>query len=179
MQFRKAICNLKCVPPFLIRSLSHHPNGRRYIVYCQNKSKSEYLVSEYLEGYFEEVRQHLGHKLQLPDLLIKPVQRIMVSAFYSTTFIRLKLAKLSNLQVLSLSFHSTANAIATDIGNPLNSFANKLVRKPKRKFPLNHNRRPTEISAASEGYPQVHRALRQRERDRGPKKGGERDDGRT
>ena len=52
-----------------------------YIVYCQNKSKSEYLVSEYLEGYFEEVRQHLGHKLQLPDLLIKPVQRIMVSAF--------------------------------------------------------------------------------------------------
>lgn len=98
MQFRKAICNLKCVPPFLIRSLSpsYHPNGRRYIVYCQNKSKSEYLVSEYLEGYFEEVRQHLGHKLQLPDLLIKPVQRIMVSAFHSSTFIRLKLAKLSN-----------------------------------------------------------------------------------
>lgn len=34
-------------------------------------------MSEYLESYFEEVRQHLGHKLQLPDLLIKPVQRIM------------------------------------------------------------------------------------------------------
>ena len=50
-----------------------------YIVYCQNKSKSEYLVSEYLDGYFDELRQHLGHKLQLPDLLIKPVQRIMVS----------------------------------------------------------------------------------------------------
>lgn len=48
-----------------------------YIVYCQNKSKSEYLVSEYLDSYFEEVRQQLGHKLQLPDLLIKPVQRIM------------------------------------------------------------------------------------------------------
>lgn len=48
-----------------------------YIVYCQNKSKSEYLVSEYIDTYFEEVRQVLGHKLQLPDLLIKPVQRIM------------------------------------------------------------------------------------------------------
>lgn len=54
-----------------------------YIVYCQNKSKSEFLVSEYLDGYFEEVRQLLGHKLQLPDLLIKPVQRIMVISQFS------------------------------------------------------------------------------------------------
>ncbi|XP_064466147.1 triple functional domain protein-like isoform X2 [Ornithodoros turicata] len=48
-----------------------------YIVYCQNKPKSEYIVSEYIDTYFEEIRQKLGHKLQLPDLLIKPVQRIM------------------------------------------------------------------------------------------------------
>lgn len=48
-----------------------------YVVYCQNKPKSEYIVSEYIETYFEEIRQKLGHKLQLPDLLIKPVQRIM------------------------------------------------------------------------------------------------------
>ncbi|KAI1278144.1 Kalirin [Halotydeus destructor] len=48
-----------------------------YIVYCQNKPKSEFIVSEYIDTYFEEVRQRLGHKLQLPDLLIKPVQRIM------------------------------------------------------------------------------------------------------
>ncbi|RWS15945.1 triple functional domain protein-like protein, partial [Dinothrombium tinctorium] len=48
-----------------------------YIVYCQNKSKSEFIVSEYLDSYFEDLRQRLGHKLQLPDLLIKPVQRIM------------------------------------------------------------------------------------------------------
>ncbi|XP_074605123.1 uncharacterized protein LOC141858316 [Brevipalpus obovatus] len=48
-----------------------------YVVYCQNKSKSEYIVSEYLDTYFEDVRQKLGHKLQLPDLLIKPIQRIM------------------------------------------------------------------------------------------------------
>ncbi|XP_054722102.1 triple functional domain protein-like isoform X2 [Uloborus diversus] len=48
-----------------------------YVVYCQNKPKSEYIVSEYLDTFFEEARQKLGHKLQIPDLLIKPVQRIM------------------------------------------------------------------------------------------------------
>ncbi|XP_022245657.1 rho guanine nucleotide exchange factor 25-like [Limulus polyphemus] len=48
-----------------------------YVVYCQNKPKSEYIVSDYADTYFEELRQKLGHKLQLPDLLIKPVQRIM------------------------------------------------------------------------------------------------------
>uniref|UniRef100_A0A1Y1LT27 Uncharacterized protein n=2 Tax=Photinus pyralis TaxID=7054 RepID=A0A1Y1LT27_PHOPY len=48
-----------------------------YVVYCKNKPVSEYIVSEYLETYFEELRIKLGHKLQLCDLLIKPVQRIM------------------------------------------------------------------------------------------------------
>ncbi|GIY07734.1 triple functional domain protein [Caerostris extrusa] len=48
-----------------------------YVVYCQNKPKSEYIVSEYIDTFFEDARQKLGHKLQLPDLLIKPVQRIM------------------------------------------------------------------------------------------------------
>lgn len=44
-----------------------------YVVYCQNKPKSEFIVSEYIDNFFEDLRQHLGHKLQLPDLLIKPV----------------------------------------------------------------------------------------------------------
>ncbi|XP_046887928.1 triple functional domain protein [Hypomesus transpacificus] len=48
-----------------------------YIVYCQNKPKSEHIVSEYIDTYFEELKQRLGHRLQLTDLLIKPVQRIM------------------------------------------------------------------------------------------------------
>lgn len=48
-----------------------------YVVYCQNKPVSEYIVSEYLETYFEELRNYLNHKLQICDLLIKPVQRIM------------------------------------------------------------------------------------------------------
>ncbi|KAK1340980.1 LOW QUALITY PROTEIN: hypothetical protein QTO34_017380 [Cnephaeus nilssonii] len=42
-----------------------------------NKPKSEHVVSEFGDSYFEELRQQLGHRLQLNDLLIKPVQRIM------------------------------------------------------------------------------------------------------
>ncbi|XP_026462176.1 triple functional domain protein isoform X4 [Ctenocephalides felis] len=48
-----------------------------YVVYCQNKPVSEHIVSEYMDTYFEDLRQKMGHKLQLCDLLIKPVQRIM------------------------------------------------------------------------------------------------------
>ncbi len=47
-----------------------------YVKYCENKPKSEFIVAEYIE-FFEELRQKLGHRLMLPDLLIKPVQRIM------------------------------------------------------------------------------------------------------
>ena len=48
-----------------------------YVVYCQNKPKSEFIVSEYVDSYFEEIRLKLGEKLKLPDMLIKPVQRVM------------------------------------------------------------------------------------------------------
>ncbi|XP_056142955.1 triple functional domain protein [Lampris incognitus] len=48
-----------------------------YIVYCQNKPKSEHIVSEYIDTYFEDFKQRMGHRLQITDLLIKPVQRIM------------------------------------------------------------------------------------------------------
>ncbi|XP_064646133.1 triple functional domain protein-like isoform X3 [Lineus longissimus] len=48
-----------------------------YVKYCENKPKSEYIVGEYLDTFFEELRIKMGHRLTLPDLLIKPVQRIM------------------------------------------------------------------------------------------------------
>ncbi len=47
-----------------------------YVKYCENKPKSEYIVSEY-DNYFEELRVELKQKLNIQDLLIKPVQRIM------------------------------------------------------------------------------------------------------
>ncbi|CAF3928980.1 unnamed protein product [Rotaria sp. Silwood2] len=47
-----------------------------YVRYCENKPRSEYIVSEY-HDYFEDIRKKLGQKLLVSDLLIKPVQRIM------------------------------------------------------------------------------------------------------
>ncbi|XP_051961624.1 rho guanine nucleotide exchange factor 25 isoform X1 [Xyrauchen texanus] len=57
--------------------IKHERRLHMYVVYCQNKPKSEHIVSEYIETYLEELKQQLGHRLQLNDLLIKPVQRIM------------------------------------------------------------------------------------------------------
>ncbi|XP_056129245.1 rho guanine nucleotide exchange factor 25 isoform X2 [Lampris incognitus] len=57
--------------------IKHERRLHMYVVYCQNKPKSEHIVSEYIDSYFEDLRQQLGHRLQLNDLLIKPVQRIM------------------------------------------------------------------------------------------------------
>ncbi|KAM7422458.1 hypothetical protein PAMA_010483 [Pampus argenteus] len=57
--------------------IKHERRLHMYVVYCQNKPKSEHIVSEYIESFFEDLRQQLGHRLQLNDLLIKPVQRIM------------------------------------------------------------------------------------------------------
>ncbi|CAB3408482.1 unnamed protein product [Caenorhabditis bovis] len=49
-----------------------------YVKYCQNKPKSDYLVSQDdFEAFFAETKAKLGHKVALCDLLIKPVQRIM------------------------------------------------------------------------------------------------------
>ncbi|KAK7157294.1 hypothetical protein R3I93_008694 [Phoxinus phoxinus] len=71
-----------------------------YIVYCQNKPKSEHIVSEYIDTYFEELKQRLGHRLQITDLLIKPVQRIMKYQLLLKDF--LKFSKKAGLDTVEL-----------------------------------------------------------------------------
>ncbi|XP_048850160.1 triple functional domain protein isoform X5 [Brienomyrus brachyistius] len=68
--------------------LKHERRWHMYIVYCQNKPKSEFIVSEYIETYFEDLKQRLGHRLQITDLLIKPVQRIMKYQLLLKDFLR-------------------------------------------------------------------------------------------
>nr|AAL48186.1 SD08659p [Drosophila melanogaster] len=46
-----------------------------YYTYCSNKPLSEYIVSAHYQ-YFDSIRQKLGHRLDLSNLIIKPVQRI-------------------------------------------------------------------------------------------------------
>ena len=87
-----------------------------YVKYCENKPKSEYIVGEYLDTFFEEIRQKLGHRLTLPDLLIKPVQRIMkyqlllrVSTQWSLTIIYSSLTFSIYFQIVIAYFFSLAS----------------------------------------------------------------------
>uniref|UniRef100_A0A672R2I3 non-specific serine/threonine protein kinase n=1 Tax=Sinocyclocheilus grahami TaxID=75366 RepID=A0A672R2I3_SINGR len=73
-EFEKCLEDPDWLGPLFIK---HERRLHMYIVYCQNKPKSELIVSEYIDTYFEDLKQCLGHRLQITDLLIKPVQRIM------------------------------------------------------------------------------------------------------
>lgn len=53
----------------------HERRLHMYVVYCQNKPKSEYIVAEY-DSYFEEIQQDINSRLTISDFLIKPIQRI-------------------------------------------------------------------------------------------------------
>uniref|UniRef100_A0A8D0HCJ3 Kalirin n=1 Tax=Sphenodon punctatus TaxID=8508 RepID=A0A8D0HCJ3_SPHPU len=55
--------------------IKHERRLHMYVVYCQNKPRSEYIVAEY-DAYFEEVQQEINQRLSLSDFLIKPIQRI-------------------------------------------------------------------------------------------------------
>ena len=46
-----------------------------YVTYCQNKAASDTLYHEFT-SFFEEVKAQLKDRLELPDYLIMPVQRI-------------------------------------------------------------------------------------------------------
>jgi len=49
-----------------------------YVEYCQNKPKSDYFVGqEAFAQFFAEMKLKLGYKVELFDLLIRPLSRIM------------------------------------------------------------------------------------------------------
>ncbi|KAM9308253.1 triple functional domain protein [Gastrophryne carolinensis] len=68
--------------------VKHERRLHMYIVYCQNKPKSEHIVTDYIDTYFEDLKQRLGHRLQLTDLLLKPIQRIMKYQLLLKDFLR-------------------------------------------------------------------------------------------
>ncbi|XP_063790149.1 kalirin isoform X8 [Pseudophryne corroboree] len=68
----------KCLPePERLSQLfiKHERKLHMYVVYCQNKPRSEYVVAEY-DSYFEEVMQEINQRFTISDFLIKPIQRI-------------------------------------------------------------------------------------------------------
>ncbi|XP_061081598.1 kalirin [Conger conger] len=55
--------------------IKHERRLHMYVVYCQNKPRSEFIVAEY-DSYFQEVQQEINSRLSISDFLIKPIQRI-------------------------------------------------------------------------------------------------------
>uniref|UniRef100_A0A671T9C7 Kalirin RhoGEF kinase b n=1 Tax=Sinocyclocheilus anshuiensis TaxID=1608454 RepID=A0A671T9C7_9TELE len=55
--------------------IKHERRLHMYVIYCQNKPRSEFVVAEY-DAFFEEVQQEVNSRLSISDYLIKPIQRI-------------------------------------------------------------------------------------------------------
>ncbi|KAK6310163.1 hypothetical protein J4Q44_G00200440 [Coregonus suidteri] len=55
--------------------IKHERRLHMYVVYCQNKPKSEFIVAEY-DTFFEGIQQEISSRLGISDFLIKPIQRI-------------------------------------------------------------------------------------------------------
>uniref|UniRef100_A0A3Q1JLP4 Rho guanine nucleotide exchange factor 25 n=1 Tax=Anabas testudineus TaxID=64144 RepID=A0A3Q1JLP4_ANATE len=68
-ELEKCLENHECLPELFIK---HERRLHMYVVYCQNKPKSEFIVAEY-DTYFD---QDIQSRLTISDFLIKPIQRI-------------------------------------------------------------------------------------------------------
>eukprot|EP00079_Xenopus_tropicalis_P030110 XP_012825853.1 PREDICTED: kalirin, RhoGEF kinase isoform X1 [Xenopus tropicalis] len=55
--------------------IKHERRLHMYVVYCQNKPRSEFVVAEY-DAYFEDLMQEVNPRFTVSDFLIKPIQRI-------------------------------------------------------------------------------------------------------
>uniref|UniRef100_A0A8B9HQS2 Kalirin RhoGEF kinase n=1 Tax=Astyanax mexicanus TaxID=7994 RepID=A0A8B9HQS2_ASTMX len=55
--------------------IKHERRLHMYVIYCQNKPHSEFIVAEY-EAFFEEIKQEVNSRMSISDYLIKPIQRI-------------------------------------------------------------------------------------------------------
>lgn len=55
--------------------IKHERRLHMYVIYCQNKPKSEFIVAEY-DTYFDGIQQDIQSRLGISDFLIKPIQRI-------------------------------------------------------------------------------------------------------
>ncbi|XP_047225589.1 kalirin isoform X2 [Girardinichthys multiradiatus] len=71
-ELEKCVDENELLPELFIK---HERRLHMYVVYCQNKPKSEYIVAEY-DKYFDGIQQDIQSKLSISDFLIKPIQRI-------------------------------------------------------------------------------------------------------
>uniref|UniRef100_A0AAQ4RSS0 Uncharacterized protein n=1 Tax=Gasterosteus aculeatus aculeatus TaxID=481459 RepID=A0AAQ4RSS0_GASAC len=55
--------------------IKHERRLHMYVIYCQNKPKSEFIVAEY-DTFFDAIQQESQSRFTISDFLIKPIQRI-------------------------------------------------------------------------------------------------------
>ncbi|XP_041431374.1 kalirin RhoGEF kinase L homeolog isoform X6 [Xenopus laevis] len=55
--------------------IKHERKLHMYVVYCQNKPRSEFVVAEY-DSFFEDLMQEVNSRFTVSAFLIKPIQRI-------------------------------------------------------------------------------------------------------
>ncbi|XP_061642801.1 kalirin-like isoform X2 [Phyllopteryx taeniolatus] len=72
VELERCIQNHDLLADLFIR---HERRLHMYVVYCQNKPRSEYIVIEY-ESFFEEIQHEISCRMSISDYLIKPIQRI-------------------------------------------------------------------------------------------------------
>ncbi|KAM9835916.1 LOW QUALITY PROTEIN: kalirin-like [Aulostomus maculatus] len=72
VELERCIQNHDLLADLFIR---HERRLHMYVVYCQNKPRSEFIVIEY-ETFFEEIQHEISCRMSISDYLIKPVQRI-------------------------------------------------------------------------------------------------------
>ncbi|XP_078799440.1 kalirin isoform X3 [Oryzias latipes] len=72
VELERCIQNHDLLADLFIR---HERRLHMYVVYCQNKPKSEFIVIEY-ETFFEEIQHEISCRMSISDYLIKPIQRI-------------------------------------------------------------------------------------------------------
>ncbi|XP_016895183.1 kalirin-like isoform X1 [Cynoglossus semilaevis] len=71
-ELEKCVDDHEHLPELFIK---HERRLHMYVVYCQNKPKSEFIVAEY-DTYFDGIQQDIQSRLSISDFLIKPIQRI-------------------------------------------------------------------------------------------------------
>ncbi|XP_055358120.1 kalirin-like isoform X2 [Betta splendens] len=72
VELERCIQNHDLLADLFIR---HERRLHMYVVYCQNKPRSEFIVIEY-ETFFEEIQHEISCRMSISDYLIKPIQRI-------------------------------------------------------------------------------------------------------
>ncbi|XP_037542667.1 kalirin [Nematolebias whitei] len=131
VEMEKCLDNHELLPELFIK---HERRLYMYVIYCQNKPKSEYIVAEY-DAYFDGIQQDIQSRLAISDFLIKPIQRITKYQLLMKDFLKFSLkAGLDCEQIeKAVEFMSEVPKLCNDMMNlgRLQGYEGKLTNQGK------------------------------------------------